>query len=39
MFLDASAIVAVCGDEKDAGYFIAKIEMSNKPIFYSSLSI
>lgn len=39
MFLDASAIVAVCGDEKDAGYFIAKIEMSNKPIFYSSLSM
>lgn len=39
MFLDASAIVAILSDEKDAGYLVAKIEMSKKPIYYSSLSI
>jgi ribonuclease VapC len=39
MFLDASVIVAICSDEKDAGYFIAKIEMASNPIFYSSLSM
>ncbi|CAN7624444.1 type II toxin-antitoxin system VapC family toxin [Pararhizobium sp. LjRoot238] len=39
MFLDASAIVAIVGDEEDAGYLIAKIEMSKKSIYYSSLSV
>ncbi len=39
MFLDASAIVAIVGDEEDAGYLIAKIEMSKKTIYYSSLSV
>lgn len=39
MFLDASAIVAIVSDEKDAGDLIAKIEMSKKAIYYSSLSI
>ncbi|MCY1740670.1 type II toxin-antitoxin system VapC family toxin [Ensifer sp. SL37] len=39
MFLDASAIVAIVSDEEDAGYLIAKIEMSKKTIYYSSLSI
>ncbi|MBB4186540.1 type II toxin-antitoxin system VapC family toxin [Sinorhizobium terangae] len=39
MFLDASAIVAILGDEEDADTLISKIEHSNKPIYYSSLSI
>ncbi len=39
MFLDASAIVAICADEEDAGYLIAKIELAKKPICYSSLSM
>lgn len=39
MFLDASAIVAIVGDEEDAGYLIAKIELSKETIYYSSLSI
>jgi ribonuclease VapC len=39
MFLDASAIVAICADEEDAGYLIAKIEMAKKPIYFSSLSM
>ncbi|CAN7709454.1 type II toxin-antitoxin system VapC family toxin [Phyllobacterium sp. LjRoot231] len=38
MFLDASAIIAIIGDEPEAGYLIAKIEMTTKPIYYSSLS-
>lgn len=39
MFLDASAIVAILGDEDDADILIAKIEGSDGPICYSSLSI
>jgi ribonuclease VapC len=39
MFLDASAIVAICADEEDASYLIAKIEMATQPIYYSSLSM
>ncbi len=39
MFLDASAIIAILGDEKDAGYLIAKIEACAHPIYYSSLSV
>ncbi|GGB09487.1 twitching motility protein PilT [Brucella endophytica] len=39
MYLDASAIVAILAEEEDADYFAAKIEMSKKPIFYSSLSM
>ncbi|MEP7453360.1 type II toxin-antitoxin system VapC family toxin [Phyllobacterium sp. SB3] len=39
MFLDASAIVAICASEEDAGYLIGKIETAKKPIYYSSLSM
>ncbi|NRP21027.1 Ribonuclease VapC42 [Ensifer adhaerens] len=39
MFLDASVIVAVLVGEEDAGYHLAKIEMSKTPVFYSSLSV
>ncbi len=39
MFLDASAIVAILAREEDAGYLLAKIELSPKPILYSSLSV
>lgn len=39
MFLDASAIVAILAREEDAGYLLAKIEMSEKPKFYSPLSL
>lgn len=39
MFLDASAIVAILAGEVDAGYLLAKIEASKKPIFYSPLSM
>jgi ribonuclease VapC len=39
MFLDASVIVAVLAGEEDAGYHLAKIEMSKTPIFYSSLGV
>ncbi|WP_081159854.1 type II toxin-antitoxin system VapC family toxin [Ensifer aridi] len=39
MFLDASAIVAILAGEEDAGYLLAKIEMSEKPKFYSPLSM
>ncbi|MCA1366752.1 type II toxin-antitoxin system VapC family toxin [Bradyrhizobium sp. BRP14] len=39
MFLDASAIVAILAREEDAGYLLAKIEMSERPIFYSPLSM
>lgn len=39
MFLDASAIVAILGDEEDAERLIAKIEHWDKPIYYSSLTI
>jgi ribonuclease VapC len=39
MFLDASAIVAILGDEEDAGYLAGKIEAAKKPIYYSPLSV
>ena len=38
MFLDASAIIAIIGDEPEAGYLIAKLELTTKPIYYSSVS-
>jgi ribonuclease VapC len=38
MFLDASAIIAILSEEEDAGYLIAKIELSNKPVSFSPLS-
>lgn len=39
MFLDASAIVAILAAEEDAGYLLAKIEISKKPVYYSSVSM
>jgi ribonuclease VapC len=39
MFLDASSIIAIVGDEEDAAELIAKVKASTKPIFYSSLSL
>ncbi|WP_051440859.1 ribonuclease VapC (plasmid) [Ensifer sp. WSM1721] len=39
MFLDASAIVAILAREEDAGYLLAKIEMSENPKFYSPLAM
>ncbi|MFQ6180680.1 type II toxin-antitoxin system VapC family toxin [Sinorhizobium meliloti] len=39
MFLDASAIVAILAGEEDAGYLLAKIEMSEGPKIYSPLSM
>ena len=39
MFLDASAIVAIVGGEDDSGYYLAKIEATKKPVYYSSLSV
>ena len=39
MFLDSSAIVAILAQEDDAGYLLARIELSEKPILYSSLSM
>jgi ribonuclease VapC len=39
MFLDASALVAILGQEEEADYFLDKIQQSQKPIFYSSLSM
>jgi ribonuclease VapC len=38
MYLDASAIISILANEDDAGYLLAKIEMSIKPIMYSSLT-
>jgi ribonuclease VapC len=38
MFLDASAIIAILSEEEDAGYLIAKIELSGPPISFSPLS-
>jgi ribonuclease VapC len=38
MFLDASAIVAVLGDEDDAPEILAKIERAKSGLFYSPLS-
>lgn len=39
MYLDASAIVAILGNEEDAGYLLAKIEKATSPIYYSSLTM
>jgi ribonuclease VapC len=39
MFLDASAIVAILAGEEEAGYLLAKIEMSENPKIYSALSM
>lgn len=39
MFLDASAIVAILAGEEDAGYLLAKIEMSEGHKIYSPLSM
>lgn len=39
MFLDASAIVAILAGEEDAGYLLAKIEMSEGLKIYSPLSM
>ena len=38
MFLDASAIIAILGEEEDADYLIAKLEQSKSPLSYSPLS-
>ena len=38
MFLDASAIVAILGDEDDADLLIGKIEAATQPPVYSPLS-
>ncbi|WP_018238671.1 type II toxin-antitoxin system VapC family toxin [Ensifer sp. BR816] len=39
MFLDASAIVAILGEEEDADMLIDKIEKAKQPIYYSSISM
>ncbi|WP_026168743.1 type II toxin-antitoxin system VapC family toxin [Sinorhizobium meliloti] len=39
MFLDASAIVAILAGEEDAGYLLAKIEMSEGLKIYSPISL
>ncbi|PND24038.1 type II toxin-antitoxin system VapC family toxin [Sinorhizobium sp. M4_45] len=39
MFLDASAIVAILAGEEDAGYLLAKIEMSEGLKIYSPISM
>ncbi len=39
MFLDASAIVAILAGEEEAGYLLAKIEMSEGPKIYSALAM
>ncbi|YCI06880.1 type II toxin-antitoxin system VapC family toxin (plasmid) [Ensifer sp. D2-11] len=39
MVLDASAIVAILAGEEEAGYLLAKIEMSENPKIYSALSM
>ncbi|WEX79608.1 type II toxin-antitoxin system VapC family toxin (plasmid) [Sinorhizobium numidicum] len=39
MFLDASAIVAIVGNEEDADFLISRIENSKNQIYYSSISI
>ena len=38
MYLDASAIISILANEDEGGYLLAKIEMSNRPIMYSSLT-
>jgi ribonuclease VapC len=38
MFLDASAIISILSEEEDAGYLIARIELSSKPVSFSPLS-
>lgn len=39
MFLDASAIIAILGQEPEEGYFIGKIETSRRQIFYSAIAV
>lgn len=39
LFLDASAIIAIIGDEEDAGTLIDKIEAAAHPRFYSPLVV
>ena len=39
MFLDASALVAILGEEKDAEVLLDKIDQSKGKFFYSSLSM
>lgn len=38
MFLDASAIIAVLGDEEDAGHFVTRIDAAKGRLFFSPLS-
>lgn len=38
MFLDASAIVAILGDEEDAGLMLAKVNAAHDGLFYSAVS-
>lgn len=38
MFLDASAIIAILGNEEDAGYLLAKIETADEMPAFSALS-
>lgn len=39
MFLDASAVVAILLNEKDAASLLARIEAADGPIYYSSLVV
>lgn len=39
MFLDASALVAILGEEEDADFLLDKIDQSKGKLFYSSLSM
>lgn len=39
MFLDASALVAILGEEEEAESFLDKIDQSKSKLFYSSLSM
>jgi len=39
MYLNASAILAILAEEEDAGYYIAKLEDTNRQIFCSPLTV
>jgi len=39
MFLDASAIVAILGDEEEAGLMLAKIKAARDGLFYSPVAV
>ncbi|WP_377297325.1 type II toxin-antitoxin system VapC family toxin [Rhizobium sp. SGZ-381] len=39
MFLDASALVAIIGDEPEAAALLAKLEAYSGPVYYSSLVV